>query len=160
MSLNVRTFSSAYATLSNAAKTLSGFGACAALPLLGERDGVRAVVILCWLITTTLSLRAAPLNWQTNGAARSAALPIPASGKAGFTSMTEAATGVAFTNQLPQWRHLTNQVLMNGGGVAFGDVDADGWCDVFLCNLTGASALYRNLGGWRFTNVAATTGVE
>lgn len=48
---------------------------------------------------------------------------------------------------------------MNGGGVAFGDVDADGRCDVFLCNLTGPSALYRNLGGWRFTNVATSAGV-
>lgn len=95
----------------------------------------------------------------TNSGARLIALSLPASGKTGFTAMPPTATGVVFSNQLPQWRHLTNQVLMNGGGVAFGDVDADGRCDVFLCNLTGASALYRNLGGWKFTNVAATAGV-
>ncbi len=111
------------------------------------------------ILVATLSLNAAPPSWQTNGAVRSAVLEVSASGRAGFTSMVEARTGIAFTNQLPQWRHLTNQVLLNGGGVAFGDVDADGWCDVFLCNLTGASALYRNLGGWKFTNVAASAGV-
>ena len=114
---------------------------------------------LCVFLAATLPLNAAPLSWQTNGAVRSAVLNVAASGKAGFTLMTGATTGIAFTNQLPQWRHLTNQVLLNGGGVAFGDVDADGWCDVFLCNLTGASALYRNLGGWKFTNVAASAGV-
>ena len=107
----------------------------------------------------TLSLDAASLHGQTNGAGRTIQLIVPTAGKSGFTAMPSTATGIVFSNQLPQWRHLTNQVLMNGGGVALGDVDADGWCDVFLCNLTGASALYRNLGGWRFTNIAATDGV-
>ena len=106
-----------------------------------------------------LLLDAASLNWQTNSAGRSLELNVPVSGKAGFTTMSGAITGATFTNVLPQWRHLTNQVLLNGGGVAFGDVDADGWCDVFLCNLTGTSALYRNLGGWKFTNIAASAGV-
>lgn len=67
--------------------------------------------------------------------------------------MAPAETGVTFTNSLPIERSLTNHVLLNGSGVALGDVDGDGRCDIFLGGLGGGSALYRNLGGWRFTNV-------
>lgn len=114
--------------------------------------------MLLFLLSVFVGFAASPVV-ETNGAGRTIQLTVPAAGKTGFTAMPAATTGIVFSNQLPQWRHLTNQVLMNGGGVAFGDVDADGRCDVFLCNLTGASALYRNLGKWRFTNVAATAGV-
>ena len=41
MALNVGTFSSAFAVLSNAAKTMNRSDGCIALPLLGERAGVR-----------------------------------------------------------------------------------------------------------------------
>ncbi len=113
---------------------------------------------LLFLLTAFVGLAASPVG-ETKGAGRTIQLTVTAAGKTGFTAMPAATTGILFSNQLPQWRHLTNQVLMNGGGVAFGDVDADGRCDVFLCNLTGASALYRNLGDWRFTNIATTAGV-
>jgi hypothetical protein len=52
-----------------------------------------------------------------------------------------------------------NQILENGAGVALGDVDGDGWCDVFLCGSQRPSALFRNLGGWRFEDVTAAAGV-
>ena len=41
-------------------------------------------------------------------------------------------------------------MLLNGSGVAAGDVDGDGWCDLFFCRLEGKNALYRNLGGSKF----------
>ncbi|MFN0066934.1 MAG: FG-GAP-like repeat-containing protein [Limisphaerales bacterium] len=53
-----------------------------------------------------------------------------------------------------------NQILLNGSGVAAGDVDGDGWCDLYFCGLDGPNALYRNLGGWRFEEVAAASGVD
>lgn len=77
-------------------------------------------------------------------------------GKAGFTRMDASATGLVFTNFIPESRHLTNQLLLDGGGVTAGDVDGDGRADVFLAGLGGGSALWRNLGGLRFTNVTAT----
>ena len=43
MALNVGTFSSAFGALLNAAKTMDHSGGCIALPLLGERVGVREV---------------------------------------------------------------------------------------------------------------------
>lgn len=54
---------------------------------------------------------------------------------------------------------MTNANLMNGSGVALGDVDGDGWCDIYLCSLAGSNALYKNLGNWSFRNVTAESGV-
>jgi hypothetical protein len=101
----------------------------------------------------------APLLWQTMSDGRSVALSVTGSSSAGFTPMSSSVTGITFTNLLPQWRHLTNQVLLNGSGVTAGDVDGDGWCDVYLCSLTRPNALFRNLGGWKFRDVAGEAGV-
>lgn len=76
-------------------------------------------------------------------------------GHTGFVSLPPAATGISFTNRLPIERSLTNHILLNGSGVALGDVDGDGRCDIFLAGLGGGSALYRNLGDWKFENVTA-----
>ncbi len=97
--------------------------------------------------------------WETNALGRSRPVQPGPAGKAGFTSLPAKFTGVAFTNTLPEYRHLTNQILLNGAGLALGDVDGDGWTDLYLCNADGANALYRNLGDWHFTNVTAVAGV-
>ncbi len=77
----------------------------------------------------------------------------------GFTSAPAAETGVTFTNILADNTAAGNQVLLSGSGVALGDVDGDGFCDIYLCRLEGPNALYRNLGDWRFTNITDLTGV-
>jgi hypothetical protein len=82
-----------------------------------------------------------------------------ATGRPGFTLMPPAATGVGFSNRVPAARHLTNQIYLNGSGVAAGDVDGDGRPDLFFAGFDNDSALYLNLGGWRFTNAAAAAGV-
>ena len=52
-----------------------------------------------------------------------------------------------------------NQIRQNGSGVALGDVDGDGLCDIYLCRLEGHNVLYRNLGHWRFEDITARAGV-
>ena len=64
--------------------------------------------------------------------------------------MNSKETGLSFTNELHGDLYLTNAVAHNGAGVAIGDVDGDGWPDIYLCNLEGPNRLYRNLGNWRF----------
>jgi len=86
-------------------------------------------------------------------------LTVTPGGRAGFEAVPSSQSGVLFTNLLSRDRHLTNQILLNGSGVAAGDVDGDGWCDLYFCGLDGANALYRNLGGWRFEDVTAQAGV-
>ncbi|HSA03617.1 MAG TPA: hypothetical protein P5055_23060, partial [Candidatus Paceibacterota bacterium] len=69
-------------------------------------------------------------EWQSTAGAQWTALAVPATGKTGFTELLSSQTGVTLTNALPMERYLTNQILLNGSGVAAGDVDGDGWCDL------------------------------
>lgn len=50
------------------------------------------------------------------------------------------------------------EVGFYGTGVAVGDVDGDGWTDVFV-SAVGPNRLFRNLGGERFEDVTAAAGV-
>ncbi len=86
------------------------------------------------------------------------ALPIGA-GSTGFTRLDPAAIGLVFTNHLAEQSAANNRILENGSGVALGDVDGDGWCDVFLCRIEGENALFRNLGDGRFENITFAAGV-
>jgi hypothetical protein len=103
---------------------------------------------------------AAPaLVWETGNGFRAAPLPVSPAGRTGFALLPPFQTGITFTNVLPESRFVTNQVLPNGSGVAAGDVDGDGWCDLYFCGLGGGSRLYRNLGGWHFEEITETAGV-
>lgn len=109
--------------------------------------------ILCLLLLSSMpSARMSPAA-ETPLQVRSEPGPL-------LIQMENARIGVAWTNHLPIAKYLERQNLMNGGGVALGDYDGDGRCDIFLCNKFGASALYRNLGHWRFEDVAARAGVS
>ena len=96
---------------------------------------------------------AAAATWVESMGCRSLEVHPGTGGKAGFTLMQAKATGVEFTNELQGDLYLTNAVAHNGAGVAIGDVDGDGWPDIYLCNLQGPNRLYRNLGDWRFEEV-------
>jgi enediyne biosynthesis protein E4 len=99
------------------------------------------------------------LDWQTFEAGRMARLPVPTEGRTGFALVPSSQTGIHFTNSLPVERGMTNLNLMNGSGVALGDYDGDGLCDIYLCDLAGNNKLYKNLGGWKFKDVTAEAGV-
>ncbi|RME93236.1 MAG: CRTAC1 family protein, partial [Verrucomicrobia bacterium] len=103
----------------------------------------------------------APENggWFEVEGGRALRLAVPAEGRPGFTRMEPARTGVAFTNVLSAELASRNRILHNGSGVALGDVDGDGRCDVYFCRLEGPNVLYRNLGGWRFEDITARAGV-
>jgi enediyne biosynthesis protein E4 len=73
--------------------------------------------------------------------------------------MLAERTGVRFENTLRDSVLLGNRILGQGAGVALGDVDGDGLTDVFLARTEGSSALYRNLGGWRFEDITERAGV-
>ena len=78
-------------------------------------------------------------------------LTSPGNGAAGFTLLDNQSLQVGFENKLSQTAWLNNQNLLNGSGVALGDYDGDGQCDIYLCSLSGNNRLYRNLGGWKFS---------
>ena len=100
------------------------------------------------------------LHWQTAQGYKSAPVEISQTAKkAGFTLLKGKTTGVHFTNSLPETRFRTNQMLLNGSGAAAGDIDSDGWCDLFVTHLQGENRLYRNLSGWKFEDVTEGSGL-
>jgi hypothetical protein len=54
---------------------------------------------------------------------------------------------------------MTNQVLPSGSGVTAGDVDGDGWCDLFFSGLNSSNRLYRNRGNWQFEDITELAGL-
>src|SRR5260370_1464425 len=80
-------------------------------------------------------------------------------GTPGFTRMDASTTGIHFENTVSDSTLLTNRILGQGAGVASGDVDSDGLVDIFLARTEGCSALYKNLGGWKFEDITAKAGV-
>ena len=85
-------------------------------------------------------------------------LPEPKAGGVGFTRLAAADTGIRFANQISDIRAVTNRNLLSGSGVALGDVDGDGWCDIYFCGLDNDNVLYRNRGGWKFEDVTSAAG--
>ncbi len=98
-------------------------------------------------------------DWHEFPGGRWSALTVPTPGRTGFQLLGSSETGVAFTNVLREADGAQNRTLYNGSGVAAGDFDGDGRPDIVLAGLEGKLSLFRNLGGWRFTNVTADSGV-
>ncbi len=96
--------------------------------------------------------------WHQEAGYRWRELDVPP-GDAGFTSLRGEATGIQFENTVSDSALLGNRLLGQGAGVALGDVDSDGLVDVFLARTEGCSALYRNLGHWKFEDITTRAGV-
>src|SRR3954462_6549675 len=107
-----------------------------------------------------LALRSGAGQWETGPGFRSRSLDVPASGRAFLQVLEPAATGVGFTNYISEEKGLENSLRTSGAGMAAGDVDGDGWCDLYFCGMENPNALYRNLGNWKFTNVTASAGLS
>ncbi len=80
-----------------------------------------------------------------------------------FERMPSAATGVHFSNDLvekPELNVLNYLYFYNGGGVAAGDVNSDGLCDLFFTSNMGQPKLYLNRGGFKFDDVTEASGIS
>jgi len=121
---------------------------------------VLACIFLLGEMQLAAVLPAGRAEWKPGVGYRSLLVQPTGSSSNGFALIPSSLTGMVFTNQVSQQRHLTNQILLNGSGAAVGDVDGDGWCDIFFCGLSGGSRLYRNLGDWKFEDITRSAGVE
>lgn len=79
-----------------------------------------------------------------------------------FELLTPAATGVTFTNALPEsadFNIINYLYYYDGGGVAVGDVNNDGLPDLYFTSNLGSNHLYLNKGNYRFEDITARAGV-
>lgn len=123
-----------------------------------QRPRFPALAVLLLAFGTPLT--AAELQWTQREGWREAPLAVSAAGRTGFTLLRPEESGLRFTNQIEYSRSEANQNLLNGCGVAAGDFDGDGLCDLYFAAAEGPNGLFRNTGNWRFQNVSATAGVE
>ena len=115
-----------------------------------------AATSVLWAFLFVAPLFAAKLlNWEEGENHRRAQLTVETGEADGFEEMSAAVTGIDFLNRFRDEVSITNQIYLNGSGVAAADVDGDDLCDLYFCGLEGANTLYRNLGGWRFENITA-----
>ncbi|MBI1839768.1 MAG: VCBS repeat-containing protein [Verrucomicrobia bacterium] len=116
--------------------------------------------IALWLhaVTACVLTLLTPAAGNTEAAeSRSIAVdPAPRKGLR-FSNLAATETGIHFTNPVFLSDMMENNNRMLGAGVAAGDVDGDGLCDLYFCSSSGTNALYRNLGGFRF-ELAADAG--
>ncbi|MBC8244790.1 MAG: VCBS repeat-containing protein [Verrucomicrobia bacterium] len=120
----------------------------------------RAVSSIAFALSLTVNFcgLAKPLQWHDRGHYREAKVNRPLGQAPGFSLLSAKVAGIGFTNRLARAR-MVNANLLNGAGVAAGDVDGDGLCDLYLCSLDGDNGLFKNLGDWQFKNITAEAGV-
>ncbi len=100
------------------------------------------------------------LKWHEENGFRWAELSIPWFGEDGFKQLAGSETGITFSNSLTHEQIGNNQHLLNGSGVAVGDVNGDGLADLYFCGLNGSNVLYKNLGNWKFEDITTAAGVN
>src|SRR5690348_4483507 len=79
-----------------------------------------------------------------------------------FELLSPGATGVTFTNALPEsadFNIINYLYYYDGGGVAVGDVNNDGLPDLYFTSNLGPNHLYLNKGNYQFEDVTARAGV-
>ena len=86
-------------------------------------------------------------------------LNVTQSGSPGFTLIDPSESSLVFTNVLSFSRHTTNQIYLNGSGVAAGDVDGDGLADLYFGGIDSGNRLFKNMGGFRFEDITEMAGV-
>ncbi|MCB1222134.1 MAG: VCBS repeat-containing protein [Planctomycetales bacterium] len=69
-----------------------------------------------------------------------------------FVKLEPSETGMDFTSEVLS-KELKLDAIAVQAGMATGDYDGDGDIDIYLCGIENDNALYRNEGGWQFTDV-------
>lgn len=85
------------------------------------------------------------------------------SDKALFQRISHSKSGITFKNRLqetPDFNVMNYTYFYNGGGIATGDLNNDGLCDIYFTGNLVASHLYLNQGNWKFQNVTEEAGVR
>ena len=77
-----------------------------------------------------------------------------------FTKLPSDSTQIKFTNYVTNERDFNifkYRNFYNGGGVAIGDINNDGLCDVYLTANRSENKLYLNQGNFKFKDIAESS---
>jgi enediyne biosynthesis protein E4 len=80
-----------------------------------------------------------------------------------FTILQPSHSAITFENKIeetPEINILAYEYTYNGGGVAAGDFNNDGLCDLYFSGNAVKNQLYRNQKNLKFKNITETAGVE
>ena len=80
-----------------------------------------------------------------------------------FQKLDPEATGISFENKLDPSKNvsiLDYLYYYNGGGVATGDINKDGWVDIYFTSNQGKNKLYLNKGNNKFEDISLKSGTE
>lgn len=124
-----------------------------------EAIGIVGSFLLCLSPILTGCETPVDREWTEEDGYRWAPLSPGVSQEPGFARLSSGATGVDFENTLTDREIDENQHYLNGSGVAAGDVDGDGWVDLYFAQLNGRNRLYMNAGGLEFREVTDSANV-
>jgi hypothetical protein len=116
-------------------------------------------IVLNILLLLLFDSDAAESQWKNGDGYQFREITLPPGERTGFTRLHGNETGILFTNFLSDNMVARNRVTENGSGVALGDVDGDGLCDIYFSRLQGSNVLYRNLGAWKFADITVQAGL-
>src|SRR6478752_1636415 len=78
-----------------------------------------------------------------------------------FTKLSAGQTRIDFNNELREdenFNIIEYLYFYNGGGVAIGDINNDGWVDIYFSSNQGSNKLYLNKGDWTFEDITDKVG--
>ena len=128
-------------------------------PYIHRRRGPRACTALLAGAAVWVGCGPRALDWVEEDGYRWAELRVSGEDEPGFERLDPSETGITFENVVTQEQFIENSHYLNGSGVATGDVDGDGRVDIYFAGMDGPNELWRNLGGWKFEEIAEEAGV-
>ena len=108
-------------------------------------------------------IRCSPIFWMSFLALASCTSPKDgSSAKKLFTSLDPKSIGIDFVNNVvytEEFNVYTYRNFYNGGGVGVGDINNDGFPDLFFCGNMVDNRLYLNKGDFTFQDITENAGV-
>ncbi|NJB35207.1 VCBS repeat-containing protein [Croceivirga sp. JEA036] len=80
-----------------------------------------------------------------------------------FSNLDATETGIDFINTLEETleaNYFQYMYTYIGGGVAAGDINDDGFVDLYFTSNSGPDKFYLNLGGMQFRDITSTAGID
>ncbi|MFY0689733.1 MAG: VCBS repeat-containing protein [Cyclobacteriaceae bacterium] len=114
------------------------------------------------MLGLTMVLFACDNQKETSRPQTPQAEPYTAPSDALFSLLDTGRTGVGFINEVmdgKEFNVINYRNYYNGGGVAIGDINADGLPDVYLTANMGQNKLYLNKGDMKFEDITVAAGV-